>query len=69
MPWPLRLQRRPSTHGSQRGGLARSLPEPLSFPFHLEPLTWAIAEEFVDADGEDLSDHLAIQATFAWHTK
>ncbi|MBW2457161.1 MAG: hypothetical protein JRI68_21785, partial [Deltaproteobacteria bacterium] len=36
---------------------------------HVEPLTWAIAEEFVDADGEDLSDHLAIQVTFAWHTK
>ncbi len=36
---------------------------------HLEPLTWAIAEQFVDAEGQDLSDHLAIQVTFSWHTK
>jgi len=36
---------------------------------HLEPVAWAIAEEFVDGDGEDLSDHLAIHVTFAWHTK
>jgi hypothetical protein len=35
----------------------------------LEPVRWQIAEEFVDADGNDLSDHLAVHVGFSWHTK
>ncbi|RLB61919.1 MAG: hypothetical protein DRI90_10245, partial [Deltaproteobacteria bacterium] len=36
---------------------------------HLEPLTWTVAKEFVDAEGGDLSDHLAVNVTFGWKTK
>ncbi|MBW2532461.1 MAG: hypothetical protein JRI55_13300 [Deltaproteobacteria bacterium] len=35
----------------------------------LEPVTWQIADEFVDSDGNDLSDHLAIHVRFAWRTR
>lgn len=35
----------------------------------IEPLTWQVAAEFVDADGNDLSDHLAVHVRFAWHTR
>jgi endonuclease/exonuclease/phosphatase family metal-dependent hydrolase len=27
---------------------------------------WAIADEFVDEEGEDLSDHLAVAAEIEW---
>lgn len=32
----------------------------------LVPTTWRVAPEFVDAGGEDLSDHPAIAVTFTW---
>lgn len=35
----------------------------------VEPVTWQIADEFVDADGNDLSDHLAVHVRFAWRTR
>jgi hypothetical protein len=35
----------------------------------IEPLSWAIGEQFVDAEGDDLSDHLAVNVTFGWATK
>ena len=35
---------------------------------HIEPVSWQIATEFVDANGDDLSDHLAVNVRFAWRT-
>ena len=35
----------------------------------LVPTSWAVATEFVDDDGLDLSDHPAIRVTFEWHEK
>jgi len=32
----------------------------------LEPVEWSIPEEFVDADGNQLSDHLPVLARVAW---
>ena len=32
----------------------------------LSPTSWSREESFVDSDGEDLSDHPAISASFAW---
>jgi hypothetical protein len=33
------------------------------------PTAWRVADEFVDADGMDLSDHNAIHATISWQTR
>jgi hypothetical protein len=35
----------------------------------IEAESWRIADEFVAADGSDLSDHLAVHVRFAWRTK
>jgi len=35
----------------------------------IEPVAWAVAEEFVDTEGEDLSDHPAIRVRFSWATQ
>jgi len=35
----------------------------------IEPLMWEVAAEFVDGEGNDLSDHEAIHVTFSWQTK
>ena len=35
----------------------------------IEPESWQVADEFVDADGNDLSDHPAINVRFRWTRK
>ena len=32
----------------------------------IEPLTWQIAAEFIDSEGNDLSDHPAVHVDFSW---
>jgi hypothetical protein len=32
----------------------------------IEPTSWRFADEFVDEDGEDLSDHWAVHVGFRW---
>ncbi len=35
----------------------------------IEPVAWRLADEFVDAAGEDLSDHPALNVRFVWQTR
>ena len=35
----------------------------------IEPVLWRRADEMVDADGKDLSDHQAIKVDFNWRKK
>lgn len=36
---------------------------------HVEPVAWRVGDEFVDGEGQDLSDHRAVHVRFAWNTR